>query len=395
MNRKYRVGGSLISGQQRLLLRAALLKGDDAIRAWEKWAENVNIDRIDVGSHRLLPALYHNLCLNDIAHPLMKKLKGIHRYYWYKNQIMFRNIGTLISVFEKAGIKTMVLKGAALNLLYYKNIELRPMNDFDVLVLQEQALEAISLLSEINFASVAHFKGNFTGGHAIPFVDAGGFRVDLHWHVISTGLEKDADNDFWKDSIPVQINDTSTLALTPTDELLHVCAHRGISWSPSNLWWVPDALIILDKSSAIDWQRFLLNVQKFHLILPMRETLTYLHEEFNAPIPEKVLHTILRWRTTVGERLVHKTLSSPKELRCPFWELWQHFSNYKRSRGKSQFITLLWGFPDYLRLIWNINHLWQVPFYAFYKFLQRMRRLLSAYKNKPLKLFVFQKKYTE
>lgn len=391
MNKKYRVGGSWISGQQRLLLRAALLQGNDAIHAWEEWAGNVNIERIDVGSHRLLPALYHNLCLNDIAHPLMKKLRGIHRYYWYKNQIMFRNIGTLISAFEKAGIKTMVLKGAALNLLYYKNIELRPMNDFDVLVLQEQALAAISFLKKINFTSVTNFQNNFEGVHAIPFVDAGGFRVDLHWHVISTGLEKDADSDFWKGAIPVKIGDFPTLALNPTDELLHVCAHRGISWSPSNLWWVPDALIILDKSSAIDWQRFLSNVQKFHLILPMRETLTYLHEEFNAPISEEMLQTIMRSRTTIGERLEHKALSSPKELRCPFWELWQHFSTYKRSRGQSQLITLLWDFPDYLRVIWNINHLWQVPFCAFYKFLQRLRRLLSWYKNKLFKFFSYPK----
>lgn len=392
MQKKYRVGSSWISGEQRLLMRAALLKGNDAIQAWEKWAGNVNIDRIDIGSHRLLPLLYNNLCLHGIDHPLMNQLKGIHRHSWYKNQIMFKNIGTLMSSFEKTGIKTMVLKGAALNLLYYKNIELRPMNDFDVLVLQEQALEASSLLNKINFTSVTHLKENyFTGVHAIPFVDVSGFRVDLHWHVISTCLERDADNDFWKGAIPVKINDVSTLALNPTDELLHVCAHRGISWSPSNLWWVPDALTILYKSPEIDWKRFLFNVQKFHLILPMRETLSYLYEEFNAPMSEEMLQTIMRSRTTIGERLEHKARTTPKELRGPFLELWKHFSTYKRSRGQSQLITLLWDFPDYLRVIWNINHLWQVPFCAFYKFLQRLRRLLSWYKNKLFKFFSYPK----
>lgn len=386
MQKRYRVSGSWISSQQRLLLRAALLNGNDAIHAWTAWVANANIDKIDLGSHRLLPLLYHNLCLQGIAHPFMNTLKGIHRYYWYKNQIMFRNIGTLMSSLDKTGIKTMMLKGAALNLLYYKNIALRPMNDFDVLVPQEQTLEAISLLNKINFTSVTYSEKDFTGIHAIPFVDGGGFRVDLHWHVISTCLEKDADNDFWADAIPVHINDVSTRALNPTDELLHVCAHRGISWSPSNLWWVPDALIILDKSPGIDWQRFLLNVRKFHLSLPLRETLTYIVEEFNAPIPEEVLKSILNERTTIGKRLEHKARTTPKALRGPFLEFWKHFSNYKRLSGKSNLTTLLIGFPDYLRKVWNIKHLRQVPLYALYKLMQRLLQSSTWYKNKMLRV---------
>jgi len=60
MSKAHRVGGCWITKQQRLLLRAALLSGQDAIHAWENWIANVDIDRIDTGSYRLLPLLYHS-----------------------------------------------------------------------------------------------------------------------------------------------------------------------------------------------------------------------------------------------------------------------------------------------------------------------------------------------
>ena len=47
------------SRQQELLLKASLLRGKEALSAWEEWRSDVDIEQVDVASHRLLPLLYH------------------------------------------------------------------------------------------------------------------------------------------------------------------------------------------------------------------------------------------------------------------------------------------------------------------------------------------------
>jgi len=88
---------------QELLLRAALLQGEPALEAWNEWRRSVNLDVIDYGSHRMVPQLYRNLQRLGVKDPLMDRLKGVYRYYLYKNEILLHRIGTLLAAFEDAG----------------------------------------------------------------------------------------------------------------------------------------------------------------------------------------------------------------------------------------------------------------------------------------------------
>jgi len=55
--------------------------------------------------------------------------------------------------FHRAGIQTILLKGAALILLHYKDPGLRPMVDFDILVPAGKAAAAIKVLTELGWTS--------------------------------------------------------------------------------------------------------------------------------------------------------------------------------------------------------------------------------------------------
>jgi len=46
---------------EQLLLRAALLDGEEAITAWQAWITAVDLSNVNPGSYRLLPLLYDNL----------------------------------------------------------------------------------------------------------------------------------------------------------------------------------------------------------------------------------------------------------------------------------------------------------------------------------------------
>src|ERR1044071_9485264 len=123
---------------QELILRAALLEREPALESWNEWRRTVDIDVVDYGSHRMIPQLYRSLQRHGVKDPLLDRLKGVYRYYLCKNEILMHRTGALLAAFEDADIQTMVLKGAALIQLYYRESGLRPMLDADVLVQTHQ-----------------------------------------------------------------------------------------------------------------------------------------------------------------------------------------------------------------------------------------------------------------
>jgi hypothetical protein len=133
--------------EQALLLRAALGDGDEAQVAWEAWRAATDFDRLDGGSYRLLPLLYRNLERLGVGEEGtdLGRLRGIYRRTWYKNRIAIAHLAGLIGHLDAAGIPTMVLKGAALTTLYYRDHGGRAMEDCDLLVPVARAREAVAV----------------------------------------------------------------------------------------------------------------------------------------------------------------------------------------------------------------------------------------------------------
>src|SRR5215471_16917495 len=176
------------TGQQELLLKAALLKGQASIEAWERWKSSTDADQLDVGSHRLLPHLYSNLRNQGVTDPLMSTFKGVYRRTWYDNQVLFHQVSTLLLAFGDVGIETMVLKGAALAILHYKDFGLRPMNDFEVMVPVEQISRAIDLMKKLDWNPMPRSQEAVTESYlsivnSHGFVHKAGRECDLHWHL--------------------------------------------------------------------------------------------------------------------------------------------------------------------------------------------------------------------
>jgi hypothetical protein len=162
---------------QELLLKAALFSGNDALEAWRKWRDAADWEgHLEHGSFRLLPLLYNNLHKHGVNDSAMGKLKGIYRQAWSKNQILFHEIAKIVEYLQNAGIKTMLLKGASLSLLYYKNNGARPITDMGILVPLKKARMSMDVLKEGGWTSpvtampficitVLAIKWLFIGGH--------------------------------------------------------------------------------------------------------------------------------------------------------------------------------------------------------------------------------------
>ena len=252
------------------------------------------MDELDYGSQRLFPLLYQNLVRQDVRDPLMERLKSVYRKTWFENQVLFHRMGNVLRSFHQAGIETVILKGAALVPLYYKDYGLRPMQDFDILIRPTDLPRAIELLGRLDWHNS---KSDRTPldlivlfDHALVFFDRNKQQFDLHWHVLRECCWPGADDAFWAASAPMELEGVPTRRLNPADELLHTSVH-GVAWNVVPPFrWVADAMMLLNSSAAeIDWQRLVTQAEERRLTLLLRAALSYLRETMDAPIPPAVL----------------------------------------------------------------------------------------------------------
>lgn len=358
--------------EQTLLLRAALLQGEEAMDSWHKWRTSADIEALDVESYRLLPLLYRNLSAHDVTDLHMARLKGVYRRTWCENQVLLQQVAAIISCFQKDGIKTILLKDAALNIHYYKDYGLRMIHNFDFLVHPADALAAVTLLQKSGWRAKGKIPDTIT-----PFFHTLGFenelkqQFNLRWHLFADGFQEDAEKDFWDSAILTKLDDLSTYVLNPTEQLLYVCVYGGMNNFVFPISRLADAAILLNSYQAeIDWNRLVTLAQKYRLILPLQNILAKLPEILNAPIPLSILQQVQNLPVSKFERSEYQ-LTSRKE-KSASERLIIRYLQYSRTVNTDNFKLRFLGFPRYLQYIWGLEHLWEVPFQAMIRGIKRL-----------------------
>lgn len=345
---------------QELLLKACLLDGDPALEAWRLWVARSGFDSLDPGSYRLLPLLYTKLIRARVQHPMLGKLKGIHRRTWSETRVLTWKLARAVQLLEDRGIPTLMLKGVPLAALFYGDSSLRPMQDIDVLVPEQQALAALHLLEANGWArngAHSHWlrEGDqsswlarnvlpvdeelqFDVQHAIGLVDSERREIDLHWHVLPLATFPGADNAFWESSIPFTFEGIKTRTLCATDHLLHACVH-GLIWShvPPVRWVVDSAMIM--RTEPIKWDRLITLTKRLRVALPVSEALHYLRSALELPVPPDVLKQLARLKVDTTQRRAYKRLRSNPQN--PIDWLQRVYPEYVQlTRGRSIFFKM-------------------------------------------------------
>jgi hypothetical protein len=351
---------------QELLLKAALLKGKEAREAWTSWCSLVDPDHIDHESQMILPLLYRNLSALGIEDPRMNLYQGVKRKTWAKNHVVMHEIVPLLAKFHDSGIKTILLKGTAMLILYYNDYGLRPMEDVDMLVPVEKAKESIQILSESGWWIKKNSGPSFSEKYPAfvienHFENPNGIQVDLHYHLLDECPYPNGDVDFWRASVLVTLKENLTVhALNPSDQLLHLIVH-AMRWNPQPLMrWVADAMMIMKNEQEINWQRFIEQTKSRRLNLPVKNGLTYLHESFGAPVPDQVMSEIEKCPVTPFEYHEFHFQRSPGKLFSGLARLWYR---YRRMDYRITSALNLWSFLKFLQYSREVKHMSYLPFY--------------------------------
>jgi hypothetical protein len=295
---------------QELLLRAALMPDERALEAWRRVRPLVDVAALDGATQALLPVLRRNLLSLGVDDELLGLFKGVHRYSWARNQMLLAPMMPIVAALERAGISTLLLKGAALVADRRLDAGVRPMNDVDVLVPRGRAGEAIDLLLENGLEPVGGVPAWYVADYAPRFVPSHGFRdeldrqLDLHWHVLHASCQPGADEAFWAAAEPIELLGVQTRALCPADELLLVVLH-GLRWNavPTYRWVVDAALLCGGAIGSVDYDRLLEQAVTRRVTVALAAGLAYLCRISDAAVPEECLRALRSARGSLFERL--------------------------------------------------------------------------------------------
>jgi hypothetical protein len=359
-------GGCLPTPLQELLLDAALGDRDQASAAFGEWVAATAFEEIDYGSFRLLPLAAHNLERLGIATTWSAHLRGALRRSWYENQVMLHAALPAVDVLQSAGIDVIVFKGAALAALEYRGLDVRPMDDLDVLVPEDRAAEAMRALLDAGWEPgvvplpepIGTLPESFRRfRHGAPLVGPAGFDVDLHWHAAEAWCWPGADRGLWATTRPLELQGRQVRALAPGDELVLACVH-GLHWNPvPPMRWVADAVTVI-RSEAIAWPRLVQRARELLVEPQLVLAFEYLRHRFEAPVPEWVMRELHHRRPGHFERAWLDSLLHGRDMRS----LAAHYGRYLRgARTDSGLRRWAGGLPDHLVHLLGSESTTQLP----------------------------------
>ncbi len=348
------------SPRHELLLRASLSHGDDALEAWDKLRPAFDLDKLDIQSLNLLPLLYKNLRAHNIEDPLLKKFKGFYRLTWAKNTLLFNYASNTLGALLDSEVQIILLKGAALTTLYYKDPGLRPMGDIDILVRPEQAQKAVDIILEHGWKPVTKIDfllehGDLNFAHGISFQSSMDYELDLHWHLFKNFDMDGTDDDFWTCAIPIFFQDFPVSTLNYSDQLLHVCAH-GITHNRLVINWIADAKMMMSKKGKdLDKMRLISKAFSQNLVLPLKDCLSYLHHRQNSSIPIGLLEELEAYVPSDLEKREYIANSNTGGFLGGIPALWYR---YQRNTQKSNRTVLKNQLPfiRYVQYRWGVEN---------------------------------------
>jgi len=334
---------------QELLLDATVGEIADAPAAFARWRETQDIALIDDGSARLLPLLVpraHRFPADDPAWPV---IRGCYRRAYFHGQLLRARATEAIALLAGAGIATLALKGGALLRYYDGNPALRPMNDFDVLVPRDRAVDAIRVLLDHGWRSaLPHPELLPEAYHSAGFNSRDGLDLDLHWHVVPSYDDPAALADVWTAAVPAGADSAATLALGAEDLFVVVCAHAA-QWSPiASVRWVADALAILRaEGGAFDWARAGAQAARWHVVPHLIDTLDYLRDRWRVAVPASVFARLASADVSAVDRRAYAVLGRMPGSADYLARPWHRYRLRSRDRNA---IAALPGFVRYLKV---------------------------------------------
>jgi len=187
-----------------------------------------------------------------------------------------------------AGIPYVFIKGVASRLLLYRDPQLRPAADIDLLIHPQHLDAAIDALEQAGLENTPH---NENETHETVLMH-GHTEVDLHWHLLRPGRLSD---DIEKDFLQKAISSHGLSVPDPESSLVIQLVHPAYT-KYVNSPWAKDIRIIdflyLIEQFEVDWQALADRLSAYKACTAAWCTLTWFLAVSNAQVPASFMQRI-------------------------------------------------------------------------------------------------------
>jgi predicted nucleotidyltransferase len=170
----------------------------------------------------------------------------------YQNLRFYGELKTVLRSFENLGIEVIILKGAALAEIVWKNVALRQMGDIDLLVREHDLERVDEMFSELGYISYEGYKSKDwyrrNHHHLAPYNNPEkGVVIEIHYNIVRPSKLFGIDTHMvWERAQAIRIEGVETKILSPEDLIIHLCLH--LSYCDLFIGKIRD---IIDLSQAI------------------------------------------------------------------------------------------------------------------------------------------------
>lgn len=218
------------------------------------------------GWHGLIPLLVHNLTAVGTAAVPPAMLSQLHVYYRAgasRNIFLTQKLVEILQGLQARGILALPLKGPVLAVAVYGDLSLRQFSDLDILVQEQDVLEAQALLLDQGFRqqhdsqTKAQAQANARLRYHRKFTSPDGkIVVELHWAFLDRQYFFPLELSQLRNQLgSIPLNGVSVPHLKPEALLLFLCAHGAKSahrWARFN--WICDVAELIGKYQGLDWR---------------------------------------------------------------------------------------------------------------------------------------------
>jgi hypothetical protein len=207
--------------------------------------------------HGVGALVYHNLenlgFLNSIPQEPQNILRNTLMMSISRNAQNAEMLSEALNLLNHENIKTVLLKGSALELMVYGNSGLRQMTDADVLLSHDDCLPARKILMDNDFASlplksVFHKPIIAYSGKHLPTLTRNGFAIELHHELFGTAKNV-LTRMLYNNSTMVKINGETAFLPLPQIFFLYLVKHLYLHEmnNESQLRLYADLVVLIEK----------------------------------------------------------------------------------------------------------------------------------------------------
>ena len=205
-----------------------------------------------------------------------------------------RDLTEICDAAHRHGLDALLLKGAALAYTHYPEPHLRPYNDIDLLIRQDDRDRAAAMLSDIGYARDVETDAEFWSGqrHYVKTTASGRVMADVHWRVANPLVFADAFafDEAWSRSIAVPGLGLHARTLAAADSLLLACLHRVAHHQDRvQLLCLWDIHLLVSHMSGEELAQFASSAIRARLGVVCARSLALSRECFGTAVPADVM----------------------------------------------------------------------------------------------------------